>query len=332
MPSAAAPRVAAVIPHWNRRDLLPPLFASLHAQTRPFDEILVADNGSTDDSVAVAEQAGARVLRLGRNLGFAAAVNRGIEAAQADWVAILNNDVTLEPDWLARLLEATSREGAWFATGKTLNAANPSLIDGTFDEISRGGCADRCGTGRPDGPLWNQPRRIGLAPMTAAIFRTALFTELGCLDESFGSYMEDVEFGLRCALSGREGVYVPTAVAYHQGSATLGMWNKATVWRIARNQVLLAAKHLSTQPRWPMVAGQLLWGLVALRHGRGLAWVSGKLAGIRTARRMERVSVSAEKTNRITAVLLASEEHIRELAQQASFGSYWRAYFWLSRR
>ena len=332
MPSAAAPRVAAVIPHWNRRDLLPPLFESLRAQTRPFDEILVADNGSTDDSAAVAEEAGARVLRLGRNLGFAAAVNLGIEAAQADWVAILNNDVALQPDWLERLLEAASQEGAWFATGKTLNAASPSLIDGTFDEISRGGCADRCGSGRPDGPFWNEPRRIRFAPMTAAIFRTGLFAELGGLDESFGSYMEDVEFGLRCAVSGRDGVYVPAAVAYHQGSATLGMWNKATVWRIARNQVLLAAKHLSAQPRWPMVAGQLLWGLVAVRHGRGCTWLSGKLAGIRTARRMERVSVSAEKTNRVAAVLLASEENIRDLAQRTNLDSYWRAYFWLSRR
>ena len=332
MPTAAAPRVAAVIPHWNRRDLLPPLFESLRAQTRPFDEILLADNGSTDDSAAVAERAGARVLRLGRNLGFAPAVNRGVEAVQADWVAILNNDVTLEADWLERLLAGASQEGAWFATGKTLNAANPGLIDGTFDELSRGGCADRCGSGRPDAPLWNQPRRIRFAPMTAAVFRKELFVKLGGLDESFGSYMEDVEFGLRCALSGYDGVYVPAAVAHHRGSATLGTWNKATVWRIARNQVLLVAKHFGGLPRWPIVAGQLLWGFVALRHGRGGAWLSGKLAGIREARRVERVNASTDETNRLTAVLLASEESIRALARQTKFDRYWRAYFWLSPR
>ena len=71
---------AAVIPHWNRRDLLELLLRNLREQTLPFDEILVVDNGSTDDSVALAERAGARVLQLNRNLGFAAAVNRGIEA------------------------------------------------------------------------------------------------------------------------------------------------------------------------------------------------------------------------------------------------------------
>src|SRR5712664_3420980 len=146
MPTAAAPRVAAVIPHWNRRDLLQTLLESLRAQTRPFDEILVADNGSTDDSAELAERAGARVLRLGRNFGFASAVNRGIAAADAEWVAILNNDVTLEPDWLAKLLDAAAQEDLWFATGKILQAANHQMVDGTFDEISRGGCASRCGS------------------------------------------------------------------------------------------------------------------------------------------------------------------------------------------
>src|ERR1700691_1783891 len=103
--------VAAVIPHWNRRDLLAKLLENLRRrQTRRFDEVIVVDNGSTDGSAEMAEQAGARVLRLGSNLGFAAAVNRGIEAliqngaAHADWIAILNNDVTLEPEWLEAML------------------------------------------------------------------------------------------------------------------------------------------------------------------------------------------------------------------------------------
>ena len=292
MPTAAAARVAAVIPTWNRRDLLVTLLKSLNAQTRPFEEIIVVDNGSTDDSADLAERAGSKVLRLGRNLGFASAVNRGIDATQAEWVAILNNDVTLEPDWLANLLEAAAPEDTWFATGKILQAGNPSLVDGTFDEVSRGACASRCGSGKPDGPLWNQPRRIRLAPMTAAIFKKQLFRDLGGLDESFGSYMEDVDYGLRCALASREGLYVPSAVAYHRGSATLGEWNKDTVWRIARNQVLLTAKHFHGQPRWPIMAGQLLWGLLALRHGRGWAFIRGKLAGMREARRVKRASTS----------------------------------------
>jgi len=167
--------------------------------------------------------------------------------------------------------------------------------------------------------------------MTAAIFRRQLFRELGDLDETFGSYLEDVDFGLRCAVAGREGVYVPSAVAYHRGSATLGGWSKDTVWRIARNQVLLAAKHFQGQPRWPIVAGQLLWGLIALRHGCGAAFLSGKLAGIRDARRIERVSTNEYTSKDLAEVLEASEANILALARETGFDSYWRAYFWLSR-
>jgi glycosyltransferase involved in cell wall biosynthesis len=156
-------QVAAIIPHFNRRDLLDPLFKSLHSQSRRFDEIILVDNGSQDGSPALATTLGARVISLEKNMGFAAAVNRGIESSTADWIAILNNDVTLAPDWLELLLETT----ASFATGKILKAADHSLIDGTFDEISRAACAWRCGQGRPDAPLWNQPRQIRMAPMTA---------------------------------------------------------------------------------------------------------------------------------------------------------------------
>ena len=321
-------KVAAVVPQWNRRDLLQTLLANLADQTRPFDEIIVVDNGSTDDSAAVAAQAGANVIRLDRNWGFAAAVNRGIEATQADWLAILNNDVTLAPNWLAILLAKVERdpESTWFATGKTLRASDPSRIDGAFDAISRGACACRCGSGRLDGPFWNQPRRIRMAPMTAALFQRRLFEEIGSLDENFESYLEDVDFGLRCAMGCRWGVYAPEAVAYHQGSSTWGQWNKYSVRLIARNQLLLTVKHFGGLPRWPIVAGQLLWGFLALCHGCAGAYLQGKMAGMRIAR-----SIPAQRpaSENIQALIEESEKTILEVQRQTGFDRYWRAYFWL---
>jgi hypothetical protein len=316
--------VAAVIPHCNRRDLLDPLFTSLHAQTRPFDEIILIDNGSIDDSADLAQRLGANVIRLGKNLGFARAVNRGIEATNADWIAILNNDVTLAPDWLEELLKTD----AAFATGKILNAADHSVIDGTFDEISRAACAWRCGQGKRDSPVWDQPRPIRIAPMTAAIFRKSLFAAVGVLDENFGSYLEDVDFGIRCALAGHQGEYIPAAVAYHRGSATWGAWNKDTVKQISRNQILLTVKHFGGQPRWPIVAGQMLWGLVALRHLRGVSWLRGKVSGWKAARALyhEKIVNSEAQISRLTA---SGEQQILALQQQTGFDRYWRAYFWL---
>jgi GT2 family glycosyltransferase len=327
-------RVAAVIPHWNRADLLSTALKSLALQTRCFDEVIVVDNGSTDDSARVARELGARFFPLGRNTGFAWAVNRGIEEAQADWIAILNNDVTLDPGWLQNLLhaaeesEAPVAERKWFAAGKVLSAANSSLIDATFDEVSRGGCAWRCGAGLPDAPVWNEPRPIRMAPMTAALFRADLFREIGPLDEAFESYLEDVDFGLRCSLRGFAGVYVPSAVAYHRGSATLGRWNSDTVRLISRNQVLLTAKHFGAQPRFPILTGQFLWGLVALRHGRALSYVRGKLEGLRKAR-----TLGIEKTQHsdLRRILTQSEQTILSLQRQTRFDRYWRVYFCLSR-
>lgn len=275
--------------------------------------------------------AAARVLKLGRNCGFAAAVNRGIEASDADWVAILNNDVTLDLQWLEVLLGAMGESA--FAAGKTLSAADPSIIDGTFDEISRAACAWRCGSGRRDGPVWNQPRRIRIAPMTAALFRRNLFDEVGFLDEQFVSYLEDIEFGIRCGLAGEEGIYVPAAVACHRGSATLGRWNKDTVRWIARNQMLLTAKHFGGQPSWPIVAGQLLWGLVAFRHGRGFSWLRGRMEGRRAVRLLKRDrGPEAQATQKFAEFLEASERVTFDLQKQTGFDPYWRAYFWLLRR
>lgn len=324
-------RVAAVIPHWNRADLIATLLQNLQQQTRPFEEIIVADNASTDGSRDVAARAGAKVIALPQNSGFAAAVNRGIEAARSDWIAILNNDVTLAPDWLQMLLDSAERHDAWFASGKILSQANPAIIDGTFDEISRGACAWRCGAGKPDSAMWNTPRPVRFVSMTAALFRTALFSDVGPLDETFGSYLEDVDFGLRCALAGRAGFYEPAAVAWHRGSATLGAWNSDTVRWIARNQVLLARKHFRGQPRFPIVAGQLLWAVPALRHGKGVAWLRGKLAGLRFARTLTGDYDIAAK-DRLRQIVEASEGEIHTLGREAGLDWYWRAYFWLLRR
>ena len=321
-------QVAAVIPHWNRRDLLATLLENLQQQTRAFDQVIVMDNGSQDDSAVVAERAGARVLKLGRNFGFAAAVNRGIEATTADWIAILNNDVRLAPEWLATLLESAQPEDA-FLTGKILSAADRSIVDATFDEVSRSGCAYRCGAGKPDAPLWNRPQTIRIAPMTAALFRRRLFDQVGLLDEAFESYMEDAELGLRCALAGKIGHYVPHAIACHVGSATGGKWHKDTTRLIARNQVLLVRKHFRGQPRWPIVAGQLLWGVTAFRHGRLLSYFHGKLQGLFSG---PEVSEQEQSTEAVTSVLEESERHILALQREAGFERYWRAYFWLARR
>ena len=144
--------ITAIVPVWNGRELLERLLGSLEAQTEPAGELLVVDNGSHDGAPELARGRGARVIAMGRNAGFAAAVNRGIRESSGEWIAVLNSDVELAPDYFA-ILSATD---AWFATGKILRlAAGESAcptIDGTFDAVCRGGTAWRVGSGSIDGP------------------------------------------------------------------------------------------------------------------------------------------------------------------------------------
>lgn len=312
--SARLAEITAVIPNWNGADRLRKLLPDLDR----LGEVLVADNGSTDASEAVVREAGARLLPLGANLGFAKAVNAGILAARAEarWIAILNNDITLAPGFFEALLDAD----ADFAAPLLLRASDPSIIDGAFDLPARSGAAHRAGAGRPAAdPAFAKARDILSAPMTAALFRRSLFRDVGMLDESFGSYLEDVDFGVRCALSGRHGRFVPGALAYHEGSATLGgAWSAGSTRWIARNQVLLARKHGADL--WPALWGQALWGLLAVRHGVALAWLRGKIEGLRTP-------VERNCHQNWRQIVFDSEREILNLQRQSGFDWYWRQYF-----
>jgi GT2 family glycosyltransferase len=320
--------VSVVIPNWNGTLFLAALLRDLREQTHPPNETIVVDNGSTDTSCQVAEASGARVVRLGSNRGFAAAVNRGVFSCQSELVAVLNNDLRLQPDWLERITAGLAERHA-FATGKMLSASQTGTIDGTWDEVSRAATAWRCGSGRSDTGVWNQPVEIRLASFTAILVRRSVFLSLGGLDEDFESYLEDVDFGLRSASQGHRGIYVPHAVSYHHGSGTLGRWHARTVRQIARNQIRLLVKNYPGRALvrfgWQIAIGQLLWGVVAARHGAAGPWLLGKFDGLQVLRRRSRHPLP-----NIEAILEESEARIRVLQEATGWDTYWRAYFALT--
>lgn len=315
--------LTAIVPVYNGADLLPKLLASLEAQTFPASELLVIDNGSTDGAPELARKHGARVIPMGRNAGFAAAVNRGIQESRGAHVAVINSDVELAPNYFAELVAAD----APFATGKIFSAQRPDRLDGTWDAVCRGGTAWRVGAGRRDAAVFSARREIGLAPWTAIVLRTELFQKVGLLDESFESYLEDVEFGLRCATFGIGGRYVPAAVAWHYGSATLGRWHSETVRRIARNQCYITALYYPSQYVWAVLVARVLWGMVAARHGRGIAWLRGMHQGLRHAARLRK-----RKRSLPSGFLTDNERVIYETQVATGFDAYWRLYFFFAGR
>jgi GT2 family glycosyltransferase len=144
-----------------------------------------------------------------------------------------------------------------------------------------------------------------------------------------------VDFGLRCALAGLGGEYVPEAVAYHQGSATLGRWHGETVRKIARNQLLLVAKHYPPnwilRYGWPVFIAQILWGFIALRHGALFSYLAGKGQGLRQFRQFRHQrGADHAATGNLPAILERSEEEIRAIQQLTGFDLYWKLYFALT--
>ncbi len=264
--------VAAVIPNWNGAGRLERCLESLREQIRPFDQVIVVDNGSTDGSETLAQ------IRLGANHGFAAAVNRGIAAAAgADWIAILNNDVVLHPAWLQMLLGAC--EQGDLRTGRTLQMRRPALLDGAGDALSLGLAAVRLGHGAPDGAPYDVPREIFGVCFAAALISADVFRRIGVLEDRFFAYLEDAEFCLRARLAGFRAWYEPMAVAWHEGGASSGgsgdgMPAKVVEWMTA-HQLLLAARYASGE-MWPRVAWvQALWATRTILRGQAGPWCRG---------------------------------------------------------
>ncbi len=313
-------KISAIVPVWNGRDLLARLLTSLETQSLPVAELLIVDNASTDGAPEMARARGARVLAMGRNAGFAAAVNHGIREAAHPLLAILNSDVELAPDYLEKL----AATNAPFATGKILSPTG--LLDGTFDLTCRGATTWRCGAGQSDGPPFDEAREIYSPPWTAVLYRAEVFQQVGMLEESFESYLEDADFGLRCAALGVAGRYVPEARATHVGSASLGRWHAETVRRMSRNQLLLVARHWDGRFLWPVLVAQALWGAVALRHGCGVAWTRGKWQGLRLFSVTRRQNLPQQSLE-LEKILQHNERFIRIEGTDA----YWKLYFLLTR-
>ena len=266
--------VAIVIPNYNGARWLPGVLASLAAQTVTPAEVLVVDDGSTDDSATIAEAAGARVLRLAENGGFARAANAGVAAVGSEAVALVNTDVVLDADWLERALAALGASEGAVAT-KLLDLDDPAILYSAGDVLRRDGVCEQRGRFERDMGAYDEPGEVFSACAGAALYRRAAVLGAGGFDERLGMYLEDVELGLRLRLAGWGCAWEPRAVARHAGAGSSGGPGAL----IERNTLLLVARYF--RMRWlPLVAyRQLGWAWHAARDGR----LREHLAGVRMA-------------------------------------------------
>lgn len=289
MTESAAPTVAVVIPSWNSAELLPRCLDSLAGQGEV--ETFVVDNGSTDGSVELLRERGIPHLTLDRNMGFAAAVDRGVAATRAPLVLPLNADTELGPGVVAALAAALDADpGLGGAAPLILQVEGDSRdiasarIYSAGQALTRDGRAVEIGAGEPRSPASAVRREVFGACGAACLLRRELFTELGGYDESFFSFYEDVDLNVRARIAGWRFEYVPEAVVWHVGNASWlatasrpGAWNARLV---ARNRLVTQARFMPATAL-PRIAAVEVGALArATRERRLAATVRGKLEGL----------------------------------------------------
>ena len=222
---------AVYIPNFNGAAHLGRALRGLAAQTTPV-EVVIADNGSHDDSLELArrELPEVRIVEIGRNIGFGPALNRAVAEHPAEALILLNNDADPEPRFVEALLDGLG-EGVASVAGVLLQERSPELIDSAgvvadetlmgFDYL-HGEPASAAAGGAPDplGPTGG-----------AALYRREAFEAVGGFDERIFLYYEDLDLALRLAAAGGRCRLAPEARALHAYSASLGA---ASAFKYAR--------------------------------------------------------------------------------------------------
>lgn len=293
------PTIAIVILNWNGRPYLEKFLPSVLASTYPAKEIIIADNGSTDDSVSFLRERfpQVRLIILDRNYGFAQGYNEALRQVQSDYYVLLNSDVEVEPGWIEPIAELME-------TNRAIGACQPKIMmwadrqqfeyagaaGGWLDclgyPFARGRVFDVC---EQDRGQYDQPEPIFWASGAAMFVRAELYHRLGGLDGFFFAHQEEIDFCWRLQLAGSLVYCCPSSRVYHVGGGTLPKGDARKVFLNFRNNMIMLAKNLPTDQKvWKipfrfvldavsgfksLFSGQSAYFFAILRaHGGFLMW------------------------------------------------------------
>ncbi len=282
------PFLSIIIPHYNGAYHLTTCFNALRAQTYPHLEIILVDNGSTDESVPLTRRdfPEVKIIELGQNLGLTGAINRGIEQAQGQIIVALNNDTEVSPGWAQALVDALEAyPEAGIVASKMLLFDERDTIHSAGDGFGTDGIPINRGVWQKDEGQFDQDTYIFGGCGGAVAYRRDMLEEIGLFDEDLFMYLEDVDLNWRAQLAGYRAVFAPKAVVYHHLSATGG--GVIASFYTGRNTIFVLAKDLPGaifRHHWPaIIKAQLKIAAEALRAWRGeaaRARLRGQLAGL----------------------------------------------------
>ena len=224
-------RLSVVILNWNGRRHLERYLPSVVAHTEGDAEVVVADNGSTDDSLQWLRlnYPDVRVIRLDRNYGFAGGYNRALREVASEYVLLLNSDVEVTAGWWQPLVEVLDTESDVAAVAPKLLAdmertkfEYAGAAGGFIDYLGYPFCRGRILSNvEEDRGQYDNRRDIFWASGAAMCCRRELFEGLGGFDEDFFAHMEEIDLQWRMQLAGWRIVVEPKSVVYHLGGGTL---------------------------------------------------------------------------------------------------------------
>lgn len=188
---------------------------------------------------------------LPKNIGFSGGNNVGIKVAEGKYIALLNNDCTVDKNWLKELVGVAEKDEKIFAVNSKIYLGNTNKIQNAGIRIFPNGYAQDIGAVpknniqyyEEDHGQYNKEREIDAACGAAALYRKSILEKIGPLDESFFLYYEDVEISERAKKQGYRLVYAPGAVVHHLHAVSSGEWSPFFIYHSEKGRLLHMFLH-----------------------------------------------------------------------------------------
>ena len=282
MDSTARPKISIIVTNWNGRKLLAECLESLCNQTYLKNEIIVADNGSTDSSVPFIQTnfPQCKVIPLSKNEGFTGGNIKGLGVATGEFIALLNNDARADRLWLESLLQPMLQDPTVGICASKLIFDRRSVINSAGNGLTTGGVGFNRGLGG-NSNAYNFYEFVFGACGAGVLYRRKMLDEIGFLDEDFFLYDDDTDLSFRAQLAGWKCAYIPTAVVYHKGNATAGRLTDVHVYYHTRNLEFVWIKNMPLALMLRFAHHKLFQEIgsfcyLCLRHGKWGAFFKAK--------------------------------------------------------
>jgi GT2 family glycosyltransferase len=265
--------VSVVIPTLAADLRLQECVDSLGRQTRRDFEVIIVDNSGKGLARRNGRAPGATIIENQQNAGFGRAINQGLRASRAPYLATLNDDAVAHPRWIESLIAAIERRPDAGMCASQVRLFGEHRLDSAGMLVALDGSSKQRGQGRPpeDFPVAEE---VLLPSGSAALYRRAMLEEIGGFDDDFFLYCEDTDVGLRGRWAGWKCLYVPEAVVEHHYSHSAGAASPLKAYYVERNRLFVLAKNFPARMlvAAPFVSlARYVWHARYLLAGRGSA-------------------------------------------------------------